>query len=83
MRAFGIPKHDTKNSFLIRAAAGDITLLHDQIMRCSADLDAIGLALEKEIEPKPTEHLPGSPEKVEEFARRFANGKKIFADLDR
>jgi hypothetical protein len=38
--------------------------------------------LDKEIEPRPTKAIPGSAAKVEEMAKRFAKGKRIFADDD-
>lgn len=83
VRAFGTPGSSKRtDSFQVRAAAGDYTLLHDCISRCIVDLEALAGRLEREIDPEPTTAIPGSEEKIEVLRERFASGKRIFHDDD-
>ena len=82
VRAFGKPQGNRTDSFSQRAKAGDKTLLHDCVSRCIRDLEKIVDELEKEIEPTPTECLPGTDEKIEVLRKRFSKGQKIFSEND-
>lgn len=66
----------------MRAKAGDKTLLHDCVSRCIRDLEIIAEALDAEIEPAPTEFMPGTEKKIEVLRERFKNGQKIFSKQD-
>ena len=83
VRAFGKPTGARTDSFSQRAKAGDKTLLHDCVSRCIRDLEKIANDLDAEIEPTPTEFLPGTDGKIEVLRKRFSKGQKIFSDGDR
>lgn len=82
VRAFGKPTGTRTDSFSLRAKAGDKTLLHDCVSRCIRDLEIIAEALDAEIEPAPTEFMPGTEKKIEVLRERFKNGQKIFSKQD-
>jgi hypothetical protein len=82
VRAFGKPTGTRTDSFSLRAKAGDKTLLHDCVSRCIRDLEIIAEALDAEIEPDPTEFMPGTEKKIEVLRERFNNGQKIFSEQD-
>ncbi len=82
VRAFGKPTGTRTDSFSLRAKAGDKTLLHDCVSRCIRDLEIIAEALDAEIEPDPTEFMPGTEKKIEVLRERFNNGQKIFSKQD-
>lgn len=82
VRAFGKPTGTRTDSFSQRARAGDRTLLHDCVSRCIRDLEVIAEELEAEIEPNPTEYMPGTAKKIEVLRERFSRGQKIFSDQD-
>lgn len=82
-RAYGCPQASKRtDSFATRAAEGDRTLLHDCLTRVSRELEELAAKVEKDIEPKSTQAMPGSQEKIEILKERFEQGKKLFADDD-
>lgn len=82
-RAYGCPQKSKRtDSFATRAAEGDRTLLHDCLTKVSRELDELAAIVEKDIEPKSTQAMPGSQEKIEILRDRFEKGKKLFADGD-
>lgn len=82
-RAYGCPQKSKRtDSFATRAAEGDRTLLHDCLTKVSRELEELAARVEKDIEPKSTQAMPGSQEKIEILRERFEQGKKLFADDD-
>lgn len=83
VRAFSSPTTKRTDSFAKRAAAGDLTLLHDCVTKSILNLEKLAKKLDRAIEPKPTQLNPGSDAKVEVFAERYAAGYRLFAEGDK
>jgi hypothetical protein len=66
-------------AYAARAARGDRTMLFDALTVARDELDAIRDEVYQVMESAPpTEHLPGSPAKVEVLAERMLRGDSLF-----
>ena len=71
------------DDYAARAARGCKTLLHDCLTHCRDELDQIRDEVVAAMDAvPPTTAPPGSPEKVEELAARFARGDSLFVERD-
>ena len=66
-----------------RAAAGDRSLLHDLLTRSVEELEAVRDEVWKAMQPGPLTSQPGTPERINELARRVAAGQTLHTESDR
>jgi len=66
-----------------RAAAGDPSLLHDLLTRCCEELESVRDEVWQAMQPGPLTSAPGTPERINELARRVAAGQTLHTESDR
>jgi len=66
-----------------RAAAGDRSLLHDLLTRSVQELEAVRDEVWAAMTPGPLTSQPGTPERINELARRVAAGQTLHTESDR
>lgn len=88
VRAFGNPARAGGQSlrgeeYAARLAKGDRTILHDCVTFVRDEMDELRRDIERRMDDTPpTNHLPGTREKVDVLAERMANGHTLFLDGD-
>lgn len=84
VRCFGRPAADEPGDTVeARASRRDRTLLFDCWAHAIGELSQLQAELSAEMEPaEATDHLPGSPEKMEVLAARLARRESLFSDRD-
>lgn len=85
MRLYGDPaRAGTGNhKYAARIAKGDPTLLYDALTVTIDELVEVRDEIQTQMDSAtPTEARPGTPDKVEEMARRMDRGESLFVDGD-